>query len=260
MEVRLDGRVILVTGATQGVGESIATRVAGAGAEAIILTGRNAARGAAVAAALTGLGPRTLFVPADLAEADAPARIAAAALARFGRIDALVNAAGLTDRGPALAADPALWDRLFAVNARAPYYLMQAAIADMQARGAPGAIVNILSMNAHCGTPDLAVYSASKGALATLTKTAAQGCLAARIRVNGIMMGWTVTPGEHEMQARTLGKGDGWEAEVAATRPLKRLLSADEVARLTLYLLSDASGLQTGTLVDLEQRVVGAAC
>lgn len=258
MDVRVDGRVVIVTGATQGAGEAIATRIAGGGAEAIVLTGRNAARGAKVAAALAALGPATFFVAADLAEADAPAKIAAATLERFGRIDGLVNAAGLTDRNAPQVPDAGLWDRLFAVNARAPYHLMQLAVADMLRRKVAGSIVNILSMNAYCGLPELAIYAATKGALATLTRTVANAHLADRIRVNGVMMGWTNTPGEQQMQADRLGKGAGWEAEVAATLPLRRLLSADEVARLALYLLSDASGLQTGTLVDLEQRVMGA--
>ena len=258
MEVRLDAKVLVVTGGTQGVGETIAVRAAGAGAEAIVITGRDAGRGQAVAAALEVLGPKALFVRADLAHPSAPSRITGMAIEAFGRIDGLVNAAGLTDRGSVAEADLDLWQRLMDVNARAPFFLMQEAIRDMTGRGAPGSIVNILSMNAHCGTPELAVYSATKGALATLTKNAAHAHMADRIRVNGIMMGWAATPAERRMQAETLGRGDGWERTVAATMPLGRMLALDEVARLAVYLLSDASGLQTGTLVDLEQRVVGA--
>lgn len=251
MDVTVAGQVVIVTGATQGVGAAIAGRMAGAGG--LVVTGRDARRGAEVAERLGAL-----FVRADLADPAAPAVIVRAAVDRFGRIDGLVNAAGLTDRGDFLNADAALWDRLFAVNARAPFFLMQEAIRDMLGRGAPGAIVNILSMNAHCGTPELAVYSATKGALATLTRNAANAHLAQGIRVNGIMMGWAATPSERDMQARVLGKGDGWEAEVAAGRPLGRLLTEDEVARLALFLLSPASGLMTGALIDLEQKVTGA--
>ena len=92
----------------------------------------------------------------------------------------------------------------------------------------------------------------------TLTKNAANAHLADRIRVNGIMMGWAASPGEERMQAQTLGKGADWAAAVAAAMPLKRLLSVDEVARLAVFLLSDASGLMTGALIDMEQKVVGA--
>jgi NAD(P)-dependent dehydrogenase (short-subunit alcohol dehydrogenase family) len=135
---------------------------------------------------------------------------------------------------------------------------MQAAIRDMLHRKAPGAIVNILSMNAYCGSPELAIYSATKGALATLTRNAANAHLADRIRINGIMMGWAATPGENQMQGVTLGKGNDWAAQAAAGMPLGRMLTDDEVAQLALFMLSDASGLMTGTLVDLEQTVLGA--
>ncbi|TGV81313.1 SDR family NAD(P)-dependent oxidoreductase, partial [Mesorhizobium sp. M2D.F.Ca.ET.145.01.1.1] len=107
---------------------------------------------------------------------------------------------------------PEDWAALFAVNARAPFFLMQAAIADMRKRGQGGAIVNILSINAHCGSPELAVYSATKGALATLTKNAANAHRFDRIRVNGINVGWTDTPAERVMQAQTLGHGPGWHS------------------------------------------------
>ena len=255
MDVSLSGMVVVVTGGSQGVGAAIAGLAAASGAAGLVLTGRDEGRGRAVA---ESLGVPSIFVAADLADPDAPARVAGAALARFGRIDGLVNAAGLTDRGSMLTGDVALWDRLFAVNARAPFLLMQAAIRDMVARGAGGSIVNILSMNAYCGTPELAVYAATKGALATLTKNAANAHLADRIRVNGIMMGWAASPAEERMQAEALGKGADWAAQVAAGLPLNRLLTVDEVARLAVFLLSDASGLMTGALIDMEQKVVGA--
>ena len=254
MEVSLSG-VVVVTGGSQGVGAAIARLAAGSRAEGLVLTGRDGVKGRAVA---EGLGVPAEFVAADLADPAAPGRVAGAALDRFGRIDGLVNAAGLTDRGSMLTGDAALWSRLFAVNARAPFLLMQAAIRDMRARGRLGSIVNILSMNAYCRAPELAVYSATKGALATLTKNAANAHLADHIRVNGIMMGWAASPAEERMQAETLGKGEDWATQVAAGLPLKRLLTVDEVARLAVFLLSDASGLMTGRLIDREQKVVGA--
>lgn len=255
MQITLTGTCLLVTGSSQGLGETIARAALAAGAEAVTVTGRDGAKLGSVARAL---GPRAHPVTADLARPDAPAQLFDAALASMGRVDALVNAAALTDRASMLDGTADLWDLLFSVNARAPYLLMQALIRHLRARGAPGSIVNILSVNAHCGAPELAIYSASKGALLTLTKNAAHAHLADRIRVNGINMGWVATPGEQVMQAETLGQGPGWHARAAARQPLGRLLTMDEVARLTLYLLSDASGLQTGTVTDLEQRVFGA--
>ncbi|MER8826179.1 SDR family oxidoreductase [Mesorhizobium sp. M0938] len=258
MELRLEGKVMLVTGATQGIGRAIAESLGRAGAGGLLVTGREPARGAEVAAALSEIGTPTAFVAADLADATAPARLVEACVGRFGRIDALVNAAGLTNRASFLDAGLDDWAALFAVNARAPFFLMQAAIAQMRKQGQGGAIVNILSINAHCGSPELAVYSATKGALATLTRNAANAHRFDRIRVNGINVGWTDTPAERIMQAETLGLGPGWLDAANASQPFGRLLAADEVANLAVFLLSDASGPMTGALIDQEQWVVGA--
>jgi NAD(P)-dependent dehydrogenase (short-subunit alcohol dehydrogenase family) len=215
-------------------------------------------RGNNVATALSQAGTPTTFVAADLADTTAPARLVDECISRFGRIDALVNAAGLTNRASFLDADLDDWAALFAVNARAPFFLMQAAITQMRKQGQGGAIVNVLSINAHCGSPELAVYSATKGALATLTRNAANAHRFDRIRVNGINVGWTDTPAERIMQAETLGHGPGWIDAANASQPFGRLLAADEVANLAVFLLSDASGPMTGALIDQEQWVVGA--
>ena len=258
MEARLDGKIVLVTGATQGVGEAIARGAAEGGAAGLFITGRDASRGRKVADSLSGKGAPAEFAAADLSDPTAPARLVGECVARFGRIDALVNAAGLTDRGSFLDADIDLWTTLFDVNARAPFFLMQAAIKAMRDRGQGGAIVNILSMNAHCGAPDLAVYSATKAALLLLTRNAANAHRRDRIRVNGIAMGWAATPGETVMQAETLGRGAGWVESAEASLPFGRLLAAEEVANLAVFLLSDAAGPMTGAIVDQEQWVVGA--
>jgi NAD(P)-dependent dehydrogenase (short-subunit alcohol dehydrogenase family) len=211
-----------------------------------------------VADKLANDGTPTAFLAADLADPDAPVRLVARCVEQFGRIDLLVNAAGLTDRASFLDGDVAVWTKLFNVNARAPFLLMQAAILAMREQGAGGAIVNILSMNAHCGTPELAVYSATKGALSTLTRNAANAHREDRIRVNGINMGWVATAGERTMQAETLGHGSDWIAEAEASQPFGRLVAVEEVANLAIFLLSDAAGPMTGALVDQEQWVVGA--
>jgi NAD(P)-dependent dehydrogenase (short-subunit alcohol dehydrogenase family) len=257
MNLSLAGSVLVVTGATQGVGRAVALEAATNGAEAILLTGRDQIRGAAVVAEVEALGAKAHFTAADFAETGASDVVADAALAKFGRINALVNAAGLTDRGSMMSATPALWDKLHAVNARTPFFLMQRAIADMRSRGKPGAIVNILSINVHGGATDLTVYSASKAALALITKNAAHAHRFDRIRINGINMGWADTPAERVMHGETLGKGPNWLAEQAAAQPFGRLLSPDDVARLAVFLLSPASEPMTGALIDQEQSVVG---
>ncbi len=217
--------VVVVTGGSQGVGRAIARLAASSG---VVLAGRDQTDGDAVTA---WLGVPAVFVGGDLADPEVPAMIAEAALDRFGRIDGLANAAGLTDRGSVVTGDVALWDRLYR---------------------------HVLSMNAYCGMPELAVYAATKGALATLTRNAANAHLADRVRVNGIMTGWGASHAEEQKRAATLGKGESWAAQVAAGMPLRQLLSVDEVALLAVFLLSDTGGLMTGALVDMEQKVVGA--
>lgn len=258
MQFSLAGKVILVTGATQGVGAEIAKEAARHKAEGVVVVGRSEAKGQDVCLALEELGSRAKCVAADLSDPDAPQKVFTSAIDTFGRVDGLVNSAGATDRASFLNGDMNTWERLFALNTRAPFFLMQEFIRHCRDRSQPGSIVNIQSMNALCGSPELAIYSATKGALLTLTKNAANAHLKDRIRVNGINMGWSPTQAEHVMQAETLGKGKDWVANAARERPLGRLLEPEEVARLAIYLLSDYSGLQTGTCTDLEQHVVGA--
>ncbi|WP_274627507.1 SDR family oxidoreductase [Arvimicrobium flavum] len=258
MEARVDGKVALVTGATQGIGRAIAATLAASGAAGLLITGRNASRGKAVADELSEQGVPTQFVAADLGDPATPDRLVAECLARFGRIDALVNAGALTDRASLVDATPDDWTRLFDVNARAPFFLMQGAIRAMRQRGQGGAIVNILSINVHCGAPELAVYSATKAALAVLTKNAANAHGFDRIRVNGINVGWADTPAERIMQSETLGLGPGWLDEANAAQPFGRLLAPQDVANLAVFLLSDASVPMTGAVIDQEQVVIGA--
>jgi NAD(P)-dependent dehydrogenase (short-subunit alcohol dehydrogenase family) len=171
-----------------------------------------------------------------------------------------VNAAGVTDRGGLLdaPADAAFFDRLFAANVRSPFLLMQGAAAMMRDAGHGGTMVNILSINAHCGAPDLGVYSATKGALATLTRNAANAFRALRIRVNGVNLGWTDTPAEHVVQEKVSPYGRNWLLEAEKAAPFGRLIKPDDVANLAAFLLSDQSGVMTGALIDHEQWVVGA--
>ncbi|MFY9967796.1 MAG: SDR family oxidoreductase [Roseiarcus sp.] len=254
----MKGRNVLVTGATQGIGLAIALRAAREGAEAIVIAGRDPAKAPKAVEAVESAGAACAFIAADLEDAHAPGAIFDFALKRFGRVDALVNSAGATDRGALVDADLALWERLYAVNARAPFFLMQRLVNHLRSRGAPGSIVNILSVHAHGGSPPLAVYASTKAALAGLTRNTAHAHRFDRIRVNGINVGWVDTPAERQMQAVTLGLGEKWLAEASARQPSGRLLDPHDVARLAIFLLGDASGPMTGSIVDQEQFVIGA--
>jgi NAD(P)-dependent dehydrogenase (short-subunit alcohol dehydrogenase family) len=256
---QLSGKVALITGGSQGLGESIARLFAERGAAGLVLSGRNEERGRAVAEDLSRGGCKTHFVSGDLAELGSVRALASKAEQAFGRVDILVNAAAITDRGTLLDTDPALFDRMFAVNVRAPFFLMQEAAKIMIRERIEGAMVNILSMSSHGGQPFIIAYCGSKGALTTLTKNAAFSLLRNRIRVNGLNIGWMDTPGEDRIQKEYHAANDDWLKQAEAGTPFGRLLKPAEVARAVCYLASEESGLMTGSIIDFDQQVVGSA-
>ena len=248
------GKVAVVTGSTQGLGEAVARLFSARDAAGLVICGRDAARGEAVAASL----PNAVFVRADLADMAACRLVVAAADRAFGRLDVLVNSAAITDRGTILDTSPELFDRMMAINVRAPFFLTQDAAKLMRRGGTGGTIVNIQSMSAHGGQSFLAAYSTSKGALSTLTKNVAFALMPDRIRVNGLNIGWMDTPGETAIQTRVHDAPADWLAAAEAKQPFGRLLKPDEVARAVAFLASDESGLMTGTVIDFDQQVRGA--
>ena len=254
---RFGGKVALVTGSTQGLGEAIALRLADEGLSGLVVTGRNEERGAAVTARMNDAGCRAVFVPADLGDPGAVGNLIDVTDREFGRIDVLVNAAGDTQRGTVEDTTVELFDRLVAVNLRAPFLLMQGAIRLMRRKSIEGSIVNIASVAAHGGAPYLTVYSTTKGALVTLTKNVANSVLWDRIRVNVLNIGWTDTPGEHAVRTSFHGTDEEWLEKAEASLPFGRLLKTPEVARAVAFLASDESGMMTGAAVDFNQVVIG---
>jgi len=255
--VRLDGRIAVVTGGTQGLGEAIAMDFAQRGAKGIVICGRNSDKGRSVAERLDKRGCKAEFVKADLGAIEGCAKVVAAADRAFGRVDILVNAAAITDRGTIFDTSPQLFDTMFAVNVRAPFFLMQDALKIMRRESIRGSVINILSMSAHGGQSFITAYCASKGALATLTKNVAFGVMRHGIRVNGLCIGWMDTPGEDRIMRLYHGAQDGWKEEAEAQLPTGRLLKVDEVARAVAFLASDQSGLMTGSIIDFDQSVLG---
>lgn len=254
---RIDGKVALVTGGTQGLGAAIARRFAAAGTAGIALVGRDAAKGEALAKAITEeTGVPVLVIAADLGDIAQVMTVVARTEARFGRLDILVNAAGLTDRGNLLHTSPELFDRIFAVNVRAPFFLMQEAVQAMARCGAEGAILNIGSASARAGQPFLAAYAASKGALSTLTRNAGFALMRNRVRVNQLDIGWMASDHERALQRQETGDPD-WEAKAAAGLPFGRLLDPAEVARAALWIVSSDSGMMTGAVIPFDQSVWG---
>ena len=162
MDQTLAGKVAVITGGTQGLGETVARQFAARGAAGLVISGRNQERGEAVARDLTAGGCRTLFAMGELGELDAVRKVIATADDAFGKLHALVNAAALTDRGTILDTTPDLFDRMFAVNVRAPFFLMQDAAKIMRREKIAGTIVSIQSMSGHGGQSFLTAYSTSK--------------------------------------------------------------------------------------------------
>ena len=254
---RMSGRVALVSGGTQGVGEAVARQLAAEGAAGVAVCGRNAARGEAVRAAIAAQGCAALHVPADLSVvADCRAAVERT-VERFGRLDALANCAGRTDRGSLDDTTEAVWDALFDTNVRGPFFLIQAAAAQMRRQGEGGSMVVIGSMQAYGGAPFLLPYAATKGCLMTLTRGIANTLLRDRIRINMLNIGWTDTPNEHVVQREVHGRGDDWLEVVSAAQPYGRLIGTEEIARACGFLLSDESGMMSGAVIDYDQQVIG---
>lgn len=227
----LAGKTALVTGAGAGMGRAIAELFAAQGAR-VIAADRDAAT-------LQGLKaePRTL----EVTDATAVTALADA----LGRIDVLVNCAGFVESGTILEAEEAQWDKSFAVNVYATARLIKAFLPAMLESGG-GAIINIASVaGVQKGVPNRCVYSASKAAVAGLTKSVAADFITRGIRCNAICPGTVDTP---SLQQRLKDSGDydaAWKA-FNARQPMGRLGRADEIAPLALYLASDAGAFATG--------------
>lgn len=253
----LEGRYAVITGGTQGLGEATARLFAARGAAGLVICGRNREKGEAVARDIAQRGCEVHFIEADLEKPADAREVIAAADRHFGRLHALVNVAAITDRGTILDTPEDLFDRMFAVNTRAPFFLMQDAAKIMIREGIAGAMVNVLSIAAHGGAPHICAYSASKAALGALTRNAAFTLMRKRIRINGLNIGWMDTPAEHQIQTTYHGLPQDWLASAEAGQPFGRLLKPDEVARAIAFLCSDESGMMTGALVDFGQFVIG---
>jgi NAD(P)-dependent dehydrogenase (short-subunit alcohol dehydrogenase family) len=259
MKNQFKGKVAVVTGGTQGLGEAIARLFAERGAAGLVVVGRNKKRGKAVADDISKGGCKTVFVSADLGDLAAARKVIPAAEKAFGRVDILVNAAAITDRGNLVDTSPELYDAMFDINTRAPFFLMQDAARHMIRKRIKGAMVNILSMAAHGGLPHIIAYSASKAALAIITKSAGFQLSRNQIRANALNIGWMDTPGEDRIQRHYHGGGDDWLKKAEASAPFGRILKPQEVARAVAFLASDESGMMTGSIVDMDQQVLGMA-
>ncbi len=245
--MRLDGRVAVVTGGANGIGRATCRRLAEAGAAVLVadLDGEGAAR---EADAITGAGGRADAVAADVADPAAVAAMVAAARARLGGLDVLVNNAGIFPARPIMEMEPEDCDRVLDVNLRGLYLCTRAAARVMAAAGRGGVIVNITSIDAiHPSMPGLAHYDASKHGAWGFTKTSALELAPLGIRVNALAPGGVLTEGVRRMQPG--GAGADAVAAFTAGIPLRRMGDPDEIARMVVVLASDLAAYMTGSQV-----------
>jgi NAD(P)-dependent dehydrogenase (short-subunit alcohol dehydrogenase family) len=245
--MRLRDKAIIITGATGGIGAAIAERCVAEGAK-VLVHGIDRAGGEKVVARLGA--PAVLHLD-DLADPESARRIVSAAVRAFGRIDGLVNNAAIVERSNLETTSAAFFDRMIAVNVRAALLLIQAAFPHLKA--AQGAVLNIGSINAHSGQPNLLDYSIAKGALQTLSRNLANAHGADRVRINHLNVGWVLTEREYAHQIEH-GMPPDWPERVPEQfAPSGRLITPEEVATAAVYWLGDESRPISGSVVDFEQ-------
>jgi NAD(P)-dependent dehydrogenase (short-subunit alcohol dehydrogenase family) len=252
----LDDAVVFISGGTRGLGAGIARAAVSAGG-AVVVTGRRADIGNAFVQEVRGGGGEATFVACDAGDLEQTRAAFAAGLSEYGRIDCLVNNAGQTSRGSLVDTTAELFDAHIAVNLRAPFFLMQDFVRARLDAKLPGTVVNIVSFSQHAGQPYLTPYVAAKAGLAGLTRNAAHAHRWDRIRINGLNIGWTASEGEDDTQRVFHDASPDWRERAAQKLPMGKLGQVDEIADFVVFLLSDRSGVVTGSVIDWDQNVLG---
>jgi NAD(P)-dependent dehydrogenase (short-subunit alcohol dehydrogenase family) len=242
MSTELSGVAALVTGGTSGIGRATAVALARLGAH-VAVTGRDKERGDDVVREITEAGGRADFLAADLSDEHAAQDVADRAVATLGRVDVLVNNAGVFPFGPTARTSGADFDSVYRINVRVPYFLV-ARLAPAMAERGHGAIVNVSTMVAEFGMAGMALYGSSKAALELLTKAWAAEFGPRGVRVNAVSPGPTRTPG-------TAGMGESLD-QLAAGGPAGRPASPAEIAEAVVYLATDRSSFVHGVVLPVD--------
>lgn len=248
--MRLSDKAILITGSTTGIGLALARRCVAEGAK-VMIHGLERDLGEK---ALAELAPSAALCIEDLADAEAPPRIVAAAMAAFGRIDAVVNNAAWIIRSNLQTTDAPLFDKAMAVNLRAPLLLIRAAMPSL--RQTQGCVLNIGSINGYCGEGNQLAYSLTKGGLMTLTRNLADAHGREKVRFNQLNLGWVLSENEYDLKIRE-GLAPDWPERVPpAFAPSGRIMTPQTIAAAAVYWLSDESRPVSGSVLEIEQYPV----
>ncbi len=249
IKMRLKQKVILVTGGYTGIGRAIALRCVGEGAK-VVVNGLDESKGLTLVKELDS--ENALHHTIDITDPGAPEQLVKAAVKKFGKLDALVNNAAIVSSSNIATTDSAFLERMLAVNTVAPLALIRAALPHLTETR--GCVLNIGSINAWGGEPDLLAYSMSKGALMTMSRNLGDTLFRENgVRVNQINPGWVLTERE-VVDKKQQGMREDWYKDLPDIfAPAQRIFSPEEIAAAAVYLLSDECGPVSAQVIDLEQ-------
>ncbi len=244
--MKLKGKVALITGGTAGIGKATAILFAKEGAR-IAINGRNEKKGEETLKALKNMGAEAIFIQGDVSKAIDAKKMVEEIIKKFKKLDILFNNAGIVTPGTIESLTEEQWDREMAINVKGVFLVTKSALPEL--RKTKGCIINNASVIAVKGVKNRAVYSASKGAVLTLTKAMAAEFLDYGIRVNAILPGVTDTPSLHVRLSKSLDP-EATRAELIARQPLKRMAKPEEIAEAVLFLATNEFSTGTALFID----------